>query len=175
MNEVISMTKKAGLKGCVLFSGLNDVELERIAALAVEKEHAPGATILKEGDSAREIFVLLEGRVALQTTLVGPSSPVGRRMTVDIVAENEALGWSALVEPYLYTMTGICLQKTTALAINANSLRSFLNDQPHVGFQVMKGLTRVIASRLEDTRQVLISERMQSNHGEHSGVRIAGA
>lgn len=55
-------TRKANLKECLLFSTLSEAELEDIAGLAVEREFEPGAAIFNEGDSARELFIIKEGR-----------------------------------------------------------------------------------------------------------------
>lgn len=154
------MTAKQVLKECVLFSGLNDSELEKVTSMAVEKQFEAGATMFATGDNAEELFVLQEGRVAVQMTLPKNSGQASRRITVDVVTKNEIAGWSAIVEPYKYTFTAVCLQKTVALSINGSRLRALLRDNPKIGYEVMKGLTRVIAAGLNDTRQVLISERL---------------
>ncbi|MBI2849841.1 MAG: cyclic nucleotide-binding domain-containing protein [Chloroflexi bacterium] len=157
------MSTKQFLKECVLFEGLNDSELEKIAASAVEKEYEAGSTMFSTGDAADELFVIEEGRVAVQMTLPKSSGQASRRITVDVVTKNEIAGWSAIVEPYKYTFTAVCLQKTNAMAINGNKLRSLLRDNPQIGYEVLRGLSRVIAAGLNDTRQVLISERLLSS------------
>ena len=157
------MTIKQILKDCVLFSGLSDGELEKVAGSAVEKQYEAGATIFATGDSANELFVIEEGRVAVQMTLPKTGGQASRRITVDVVTKNEIVGWSAIVEPYKYTFTAVCMQKTVALSISAEKLRWLLRDNPKIGYEVMKGLARVIAAGLNDTRQVLISERLLTN------------
>lgn len=154
------MTARQVLRECVLFSELSVSELETIATLAVEKQYEAGSTIFAAGGDAEELFVLQEGRVAVQMTLPKTSGQASRRITVDVVTRNEMAGWSAIIEPYKYTFTAICLQKTIALSINGNKLMSLLWDNPKIGYQVMKGLTKVLAAGLNDTRQVLISERL---------------
>ena len=154
------MNTKQVLKDCFLFSELSDSELEKVATSAVEKQYEAGATIFSTGDNAEELFVLQEGRVAVQMTLPKTSGQASRRITVDVVTKNEIAGWSAIVEPYKYTFTAVCLQKTVALSIDGNKLRWLLRENPKIGYEVMKGLTRVIAAGLNDTRQVLMSERL---------------
>ena len=154
------MTVKQVLKDCVLFSGLSDSELEKIADSAVEKTFEAGATIFVTGDNAEELFVIQEGRVAVQMTLPKTGGQASRRITVDVVTRNEIVGWSAIVEPYKYTFTAVCMQKTIALSISGDKLRWLLRDNPKIGYEVMKGLAKVIAAGLNDTRQVLISERL---------------
>lgn len=147
------------LKECRLFSTLSGAALEKIASLAVEKDYDAGTTIFREGDSADYLLVLEEGRVALQIAL--PEAPGGmvRRGTVDVVTKNEVVGWSAIVEPYIYTLTAVCLQKTRVLSISGVKLRGLIRDNQVIGYEILKELVKVVASRLDDTRQVLISER----------------
>lgn len=126
----------------------------------LEREYEAGATIFKEGDVAQELLVLQEGKVALQMTLPRAEAETSRRMTVDVVNKNEMIGWSAIVEPYIYTMSAVCLQKTKALSISGTKLRILMQDNQKVGYLVLQGLIRVVASRLNETRQLLVSERL---------------
>ncbi len=155
-----AMTVKQVLRECQVFSTLSDAELEKVASSVLEKQYEVGTTLFEEGDSAEELLVLQEGKVALQITMPRTRVPMSRRITVDVVTRNEVVGWSALVEPYVYTLTGLCLQKVTALSISGNKLRWLLRDNHKIGYEVLNGLIRVVASRLDDTRQVLVSERL---------------
>ena len=154
------MTAKQVLRECVLFSGLSDSELHAVASLAVEKEYEAGSTIFTTGESAEELFVLQEGRVAVQMTLPQSDTQVSRRITVDVVTKSEIAGWSAILEPFRYTFTATCVQRTIALAIEGDKLRQLLRNNPRAGYEAMKGLSKVLAAALNDTRQVLISERL---------------
>ena len=150
------------LRDCEILSALSDTKLEEVAASVLEKEYEAGTTILREGDSADELLVLQEGKVALQMTLLNERGQTSRSVSVDIVSTNEVVGWSAIVEPYTYTLTAICLQKVKALSISGNKLRWLLEDNPEIGYEVLKGLIKVIASRLQETRHLLVSERSLS-------------
>ncbi len=154
------MNAKEILKKCEVFSRLSEADLEKVAGSALEKEYEAGTTVFEEGDSAEELLVLQEGRVALQMTLPKIEGRMSRRVTVDVVAKNEAIGWSALVEPFHYTLTAVCLQNVKALSISGNKLRWLLEDNPKIGYEVLKGLIKVVASRLDEARQVLVSERL---------------
>jgi CRP-like cAMP-binding protein len=154
------MATKRVLAESQIFSALDDAELEEIARLAVAKEYQAGTTIFQEGDSAEELFVLEEGKVAVQMPLAMGQAQPGRRVTVDIVTRNEVLGWSAVVEPYVYTRTAVCLQHTRALSITGVRLMSLLRANHRIGYEVLNGLIKVVASRLDETRHALVSERM---------------
>ncbi len=151
---------KQALRACEVFSALNHDELRKVASSALEKQYDAGTVIFQEGDSADELLVVEEGKVAVQITLPETLGQMRRRITVDVVNRNEIVGWSALVAPYIYTLTGVCLQAVKVLSISGSELRQLVRDDYSIGYKLLKQLTKVVASRLDDTRQVLISERL---------------
>ena len=154
------MTIKQVLRESRVFSTLSDAELEKVQSLVLEKQYEAGITLFREGDSATELLILQEGKVALQMTIPKRQAHGSRRLTVDVVSRNEVVGWSVIVEPYVYTLTAVCLQNVKALSISGIRLRNLLQDNPEIGFAVLGGLIKVVASRLYDTRRVLVSERL---------------
>ncbi len=154
------MEIKQVLKECQIFSTLDDIELEEIISLGVEKQYEAGTVLFEEGGNAEELLVLREGKVALQMTLPEAPMRMNRKITIDIVTRNEIIGWSAMVEPYTYILTAVCLQNVETLSFNGFKLRCLLQIDPHIDHKVLKKLIDVVASRLDDTRQVLISERL---------------
>lgn len=152
------MSNHQVLKRCSVFSALTSGEIDKIADLASEKEYEAGAILFQVKDKAETLFILEEGKVALQT--VSPMPP-GRTVTVDVACAGEIVGWSPLVEPHIYDLTAICLQRSKALVLDANRLRLILRDDNTSG-KIMKGVIRCVISRLNDTRQLLVAERYWS-------------
>jgi CRP-like cAMP-binding protein len=153
-------TIKGTLQRSQVFSTLDDAGLDAVANTAIERAFEPGTTIFHEGDSASELLILQEGKVALQMAMPGDGAMPGRRITVDVVTANDMIGWSALVDPYIYTLTSVALQETKALSLGADKLRRLLEQNPAIGYLVLAELIKVVASRLTDTRRVLVSERL---------------
>ncbi|MDP2719632.1 MAG: cyclic nucleotide-binding domain-containing protein [Dehalococcoidia bacterium] len=154
------MALQSALKKCSLFSSLSDSLLENISRSAAEKQYAAGSTLIQEGDTAEELHVLQEGKVAIQIVVPRDQGPAGRKVTVDIVGANECLGWAALLEPHTHSITGVCLQKVKVLSISGARLRLLIQDNPRIGSQIFQELVKTITSKLDETRQVLISERL---------------
>jgi len=153
------MVVKQILKGCAIFSSLSDAEIDQVAAVAlVDKEYTAGTTIIKEGDRADRMMVLREGRVAIQMTLPEQDQQ-SRKITVDVADSGDIIGWSAIVEPYVYSFTAVCLQDVKTISLNGSQLRDLFKANPNLGFLVLNQLMKVIGSRLEETRRVLITER----------------
>jgi toluene monooxygenase system ferredoxin subunit len=156
---VEQMTTKQALKACQVFQGLTDERLEKVAEVCSQETHEVGSTVFHAGAMAQHVYVLVDGKVALQM-----ESPVGqmqlrKRVTVDTIGKGELFGWSGLVEPYSYTMSAICLRASTVLAIDAQKLSTLLQDDCPIAYEVLQGLTGVISSRLHDTLQLLVTER----------------
>ena len=141
------MTKLAIIQGSRVFHQLNNQQLQKLVAISREETYETGHSIFKEGDPAQNFYILEEGKVILEMRLAPVEerspSPLG---TIDVVTRGETFGWSALVEPYIFT-------------INGAKLRELMDADPLMGYEVMKGLSQVIASRLSHTRQMLLSER----------------
>lgn len=153
------MKARHDLRECSIFAGLNDADLECLAGLGVEREHEAGSTLFREGDAADELLIIQEGKVAVQMAVPQQGAHTVKKATVDIAQANEVLGWPAIIEPHVHTLTAVCLQKTRALAINGARLRSLLQDNHAAGYVMAKALIKVIASHLDDTRRLLVSER----------------
>ena len=59
------MVNKSELKQQKLFSELSDAELDTIAQKIVTEKYAKGATILKEGDPTKGIYLIHKGKVEI--------------------------------------------------------------------------------------------------------------
>ncbi|MBI4297770.1 MAG: Crp/Fnr family transcriptional regulator [Chloroflexi bacterium] len=156
------MTSKQVFKECPVFDSLSEADLERLAAISLSQEWGAGVTIFTEGSPAKDLYVLERGKVALQMQLPSAQPQFSKRITVDVATKGDVFGWSAVVEPHKYTMSAVCLEPTKALAMDGFKLRNLLKGDQRVGYEVLSRLIGVVASRLDETRHVLISERLAS-------------
>jgi signal transduction histidine kinase len=108
-----------------------------------------------EGDSADQLFVLVDGKVALEMRIRFGPGRADRQATAEVVAPGDPCGWSALVEPYVYTMSAVCLEPCRVVAIPAPLLRDVLANCP-MGLSVMRQLARLIATRARHSRDTLL-------------------
>ncbi len=153
------MRTRNGLEKCLVLANLSGSDLEKVLELGSDKVFNAGSTIFRAGDTAESLYLIREGKVALQMALRAEAGGSEKKTTVDIIQANEVLGWSAIIEPHVYTLTAVCLQNTGVLAVNGARLRALLQANHDIGYEFMNGIARVIASRLDDTRRLLISER----------------
>jgi len=98
------------------------------------------------------LYILTEGRVALEMELRPVADRPAIPTAVEVVTKGECFGWSALVEPYVYTLSARCMTNCTVLAIKGDMLHRTMADNPRLGYEVMKKLTQLISFRLTYTR-----------------------
>ena len=140
------------LKSSELFGGLHADHLRKVSELCRGGSYQEGMTIFKEGDQAAELYILTEGRVALEMELRPVADRPAIPTAVEVVTKGECFGWSALVEPYVYTLSARCMTNCTVLAIKGDMLHRTMADNPRLGYEVMKELTQLVSLRLTHTR-----------------------
>ena len=153
------MVSAGSLKEYGFFKGFTDAQLKKLATIAVEETYEAGAQMYKKGDPARSLFLCKEGKVVMvMENYMGPQQPP-MQITVDMITKGDSMGWSAVVEPYLYTLGALCIDRTKLIALDAAKLRALMNDDCELGYKVMQATAKVIASRLTHTRIILVGER----------------
>ncbi len=147
------------LKECDIFQNLNDAQIEKLVAIAKMESYPTGTLLYKEGDTSTQLHVVQQGKVFLEMKSdMGPTRPP-MPVIIDVVTRREAFGWSAFAEPHLHTLSAIIAEPTQLIIFEGNKMRVLMEEECEMGFGIMKGLTRLLASRLNHTRVLLISER----------------
>jgi len=148
------------IKESQVFQNLSTEQLQKVASISREETYAAGQYIFREGDQARSLFVIEEGKVILEMKITSPAErPVSLRATIDGLIKGDVLGWSAVVEPHILTLSAHALDSCKVIAIDSSKLLELMDSDPLMGHEAMKQLSKVISSRLTHTRQMLISER----------------
>ena len=148
------------LRDCELLSALSDKELSSIAIICSKTSVTEGDSLFMEGQRAEHIYIVTSGRIALQKNLGDrrKKSQIGAA-TIAFCQPDEIVGWSALVEPYLYTLSATAWEPTQLLSIRASLLRRAMELNPDVGFRIMRSLSEVMARRLQQIARALTEAR----------------
>lgn len=153
------MVSASFLKECDIFSRLNDARLKELVAIARQEQHDPGTLLYKIGDRSTCLYLVEKGKVALEMKSdMGPTRPP-MSVTVDQVNPLEAFGWSAFDEPNLHTLNATVAEPTTLIAFDGEKLKGLMSRDPQMGMEIIRGLTRQLASCLKESRLLLMSER----------------
>ena len=142
------------LKVWPFFGGLGDEVLRPLADMARRVSLTEGTTIFRENTPAAGLYLLLEGWV----DIVQDGDGRGERMElVTTLTQGDIFGWSAIVEPYVYTASAIATTPAGALEFPAADLLALLQADAGLCYTVMNRTCRVLAARLRATRKQLVS------------------
>jgi CRP/FNR family cyclic AMP-dependent transcriptional regulator len=133
------------------FKGMADEHLEFIAGCAQNRVFDDGEYLMREGDPADTFFVLRHGRVAMEI-FVPQRGPV----SIETVDDGELLGWSWLVPPYRCHLDARALGNVHTVAFDAVCLRGKSDEDPVLGYELMRRFIPVIVERLQATRVRLL-------------------
>ncbi|MFH1382315.1 MAG: cyclic nucleotide-binding domain-containing protein [Chloroflexota bacterium] len=149
------MSVEKTLKRAEVFLGLDDSELSKIADLpsCQEETYQAGDLIIREGDEARSIYVLKEGRLDLMMEV--PSEE--KQVVVERITTGSFFGWSALVKPHSYVMSAVCSAPSTVVKISGAELLALFEQDYRIGYKVFQSLSHTIGVRLRVVEQVLLT------------------
>jgi CRP-like cAMP-binding protein len=129
------------------FHGLPDPLYGLISGCARNALFAPGEHIFREGGEAGHFYLLREGQVALQL-----ASGEGAVITFQTIGAGEILGASWLVPPFRWTFDARALERTRTIALDAVCVRTKCEQNPELGWDLMKRLAPVLVERMQAAR-----------------------
>ena len=145
---------KETLRSSELFHNLTEEELDKLLPLCHEQFYETGAVMFCEGEHCNYVQTLKSGKVALETELAIGHSSV-ERATIDVLSQGSSFCWSALMEPSVLTSSGRCLERTEIIALDGDKLKALLDENPQMGYKVTNNLVKVVASRMQHTKQTM--------------------
>ncbi len=139
------------IKESDLFKGVSQRFLTKIATNSDEEKFTRNSVVFKAGDKASHFYVLVEGAVDIS---------LGKRETthMSVTKAGEVFGWSALVDPYIYTATARCTKDTRVMKIGRDLVENAICEHPAEGLAILKNLTGIIAQRLRYAYKSLVPE-----------------
>jgi CRP/FNR family transcriptional regulator, cyclic AMP receptor protein len=111
----------------------------------------PGEYLMREGDPADIFYVIREGSAALETFV-----PQRGAVTIQTLDDGELVGWSWLVPPYRVAFDVRALTRIHAIAFDGACLRGKSEQDPALGYDLLKMFAAVIVARLQRTRVQLL-------------------
>jgi CRP/FNR family cyclic AMP-dependent transcriptional regulator len=129
------------------FRNLSEEQLKAVAQITDAVCYPPGHILFEEGKPGERLFFLVKGDVEVFYR-IGEAGQVH----VDTISGEEAVGCSALVEPYTYTATERSLTEVDVLEIDAASLRKLMQKDCRLGFSLQQQIIKVLMGRVLNLR-----------------------
>jgi CRP-like cAMP-binding protein len=129
------------------FRGLAPDTLKLIAGCASNVHFDAGRMVFREGEPADRFFAVRHGSIAIEI-----HAPDRGPVVVQTVGEGEILGWSWLFPPYVWKFDARAREAVRATAFDGACLRKKCDEDPALGYELMKRLAHLVSRRLEATR-----------------------
>jgi CRP/FNR family cyclic AMP-dependent transcriptional regulator len=137
------------LNSCFLFAGLSQSQIERIAAITQEQQFQKDQWLFHEGQEAKHLYLVKDGAVEL---VIKVEDAIEIPIAI-IRPDNGSLGVGALIEPYLYSLSGRCMDDSTLSVIARTQLHELMDDDSEMRCIIMTNLAKKLLNRLKETRQ----------------------
>ena len=126
-------------------------QIERLATLARAVRFTTDQVIFQSGDDCADFFLILSGRVALEM-------PVDQQhvLRIQTLADGDEFGFSVLIKGRGMTFQARALQPVEALAIDGGRLIEACDQDPRLGYALMRTLLLIVSERLDATRLQLM-------------------
>jgi CRP-like cAMP-binding protein len=123
------------IKRVPLFSGISKSELQEVASIADEIDLPEGKVLIKEGDTGREFFVLIEGTADVERG--------GRKVAA--LGPGDFFGEIALIAKVPRNATITTTSPVRALVVTDRDFRALLDHSPQIQIGVLLALAERIA------------------------------
>ncbi len=133
-----------------IFGGLSDAELAVVRGLLDERAYAGGATVVEEGTSGRELFVIQEGRAG-----VLKRGPDGREVRIAELTAGACFGEMALVGIMRRAATVRAESPLRALVLSYANVAELAAEHPQTFTMLLMNLARDLCRRLQQADAVL--------------------
>ena len=83
---------------------------------------------------------------------VKPSKHPGQIVLELGIRAGDVLGWSWLFSPYTWHFDARTIEPTSAIFLYGSRMRQICEEQPEIGYDLMKRISEVVIKRLQGTR-----------------------
>jgi len=133
------------------FVDLREADLDLLAGCGENVHFRAGETIFGAGEPADNFYLIRNGRVSLEIHAPGRADIV-----ISTLGNEDVLGASWLIPPYHWNFDAVALEETGAIRLDALCLRGKCEDDPALGYRLMKSFAQVLVDRLQRVRLQLL-------------------
>ncbi|MCB2190799.1 MAG: cyclic nucleotide-binding domain-containing protein [Deltaproteobacteria bacterium] len=137
-----------------VLQGLSVSEIVKLRGCCQPGKAEKEQRLCVEGQQADEFFLLVEGQVELRYEL--PRGESSSDQTLSVVEPGGSWGWSAMVPPHRYTLSGYCTSPLCRyVRLGRDDLLDLFDQNHHIGYIFMRNLASVIGKRFHAAQDEL--------------------
>ena len=135
------------------FSALNEDYIKLLSEFVTERQVAKGEVLFRQGKVADKFYLVRKGQVSVQVpALVGPP------LELQVLGENQMLGWSWLIPPYRRNFTVRAVEDTELLEFDGQAILARCEKDPQFAYELFKRFTALMSERLNAARQKMMDQ-----------------
>lgn len=133
------------------FEGLEPHYLELVTGCASNVRFKAGEIIFREGEDARQFFIIREGTLRLQVFAPGQGE-----ISIQTLEAGDIVGWSWLFPPHRWHFTGRAASPLRVIALDGECLYNKCEQDHSLGYEFLKRFSHIMMDRLQATRLQLL-------------------
>ena len=141
------------LKHSQVFEGLTDEQLDRVAALGEVETFPEDAVIVEEDKAGKSCYFVIQGRVDIE--IRSPFGGSDKVQKIATIKRGEMFGELSLVDGFLRSASARAVEAIEVLAFENTRLEQLMEDDPRIGYQIMRNVANVLSSRIRTTNMKL--------------------
>jgi CRP-like cAMP-binding protein len=152
------------LKQVELFRDLSSEGARRLLAIGRDHTLGAGQYLFLLGDNADAFYVVRKGGLELCLPIELRGSV--KDISVESVGVGQALGWSALVRPYRFTLSARATEPSELVAFARNDLQRLFEAEPGIGCSVLTRVSELVGVRLVTFQALWVRELQRAVESE---------
>lgn len=148
----MSIMEASPTKEFDLFKGVSQRIIAEIGKLGEEVSFNRDEVIFTAEEAGSSFYELVEGEVDIVVL-------EKENMHFIVKRPGEIFGWSALVEPYVYSATARCLTPVRVIRIRRDVIENEVKRHPEEGLIIYKHLVGIVAQRLRSAYQYIYRQK----------------
>jgi len=140
------------LSKAVLFSGIKESHLKRLANIGVEECFKKDEVIFREHDKGDKFYLVMEGEVRISRQVAGLGEEA-----LTILSKGSAFGEMALIEDLPRSADALAHRDCRLFVVSKEDLENLLFVDRDLAYEVLWKMVRVLSARLrESTNKVAL-------------------
>ena len=132
-----------------IFKGLNPGELETILACGEQTRIEREQIVFEESSPETDLYILLAGRVSVELGYAHKTDPDQHNLELALFRQGEVFGEIAFLRGSRRSARVTAIDDIQVLKLDGNRLFARFEQDPGLGYRVMRNLARILAGRLE--------------------------
>ena len=144
---------REAIAGQELLRGLDPEIVDVLAQYASEREFEVDGSVFRYGEPAETFYQVLDGEIAVEVAAIeGPPLELQR------LGPGALLGWSWLIPPYRWNFQARARTRARVIEFDGKAIRERCEQDPRLGYEILKRFTRLMSERLEEARARMMEE-----------------